>query len=128
MAQLLHKKRPTEVYPAGDPFIGAMLTVFSANLEKTFGIECFSIDTKIIIYVIETIACNVKDAQYASGLSHRGFYLRLRKLISEGFIVLRDDTSDGRKRLLMPTEKARDYRLRLLNMTTHQDGVGRGRD
>lgn len=97
------------------------LTTFSAKVEKIFGIECFSTDTRIILCVVESGACNIKDAQYTSGLSHRGFYLRLKKLVDEGFIYVREDSTDGRKRLLVPTEKAKGLRLSLINMNVADD-------
>jgi DNA-binding MarR family transcriptional regulator len=100
------------------------LTDFSLRMEKVFGVECFSMDTRIILYVVESAACNIKDAQYSSGLSHRGFYLRLKKLVDDGFILVREDSSDGRKRLLAPTEKAKGLRLSLLSMHIPDESRG----
>lgn len=97
------------------------LTVFGSRMEKVFGVECFSTDTRIILYVVENTACTVKDAQFASGLSHRGFYLRLKKLKDDGFVLLSGDSDDRRKRLLIPTEKAKGLRISLLSMAVPQD-------
>ncbi len=87
------------------------ITLLSQNsiLSKQYGISLISQDARIILYVHEHRGCAIKDAQINTELSHRGFYLKLQKLVRGGYIVAARDPADGRRRQLCVTGKGEAF-------------------
>ena len=68
------------------------------NFERHFQIGIFSKKFRIMMYVMVNPGCSLKDSQAESGLSSRGFHMKLKELIQAGLITLDDDPSDGRRK------------------------------
>lgn len=96
-------------------------TLFERNsvLSKRYGINLISQDARIILYVQAHAGCAIKDAQFNIGLSHRGFYLKLQKLVEAGYIVTARDPDDGRRRQLRVTDKGEAFVAALASPATN---------
>lgn len=68
------------------------------NFEKIFQVGILSKKFRIIRYVWENPGCDIQDARAESGLSARGFQIKLKELIEGGFLALQENTSDGRRK------------------------------
>ena len=68
------------------------------EFERHFQIGVFSKKFRIMMYVMVNPGCSLKDAQAESGLSSRGFHMKLKELIQAGLVTLDDDPFDGRRK------------------------------
>jgi len=55
---------------------------------------------RIMVYIMAMPGCSIKDAHAESGLSYRGFHMKLKEMLDSGLVVLDDDPQDGRKKRL----------------------------
>lgn len=67
-------------------------------LQRNFRLSIFSKKFRIMMYVMANPGCSIKDAQAESGLSYRGFHMKLREMIDSELITLDEDPSDGRRK------------------------------
>jgi DNA-binding MarR family transcriptional regulator len=81
--------------------------VFSEALEldkrfnEQLGITALRPEARMLITLSRTGPLSIKQAISLSGLSYRGFYLILNKMIDQGFVRIDKDTHDGRVRKLV---------------------------
>ena len=78
------------------------------NFEKIFNIGILSKKFRIIRYVWENPGCDIQDARAESGLSIRGFQIKLKELIDGGFLALEENTSDGRRKQMTVGPRGHD--------------------
>lgn len=68
--------------------------------ERNMHISILSKKFRIMMYIFAMPGCSIKDAQAESGLSYRGFHMKLKEMLDSGLVVLDEDPSDGRKKRL----------------------------
>jgi len=75
---------------------------FTLELDRYFRrahqLNILSNKFRILLYVMSSPGCSIKDAQAESGLSYRGFQMKLGELLEAKLITLDDDPSDGRRK------------------------------
>jgi DNA-binding MarR family transcriptional regulator len=74
------------------------------ELRSASGNRFLSREAHILIYVSANDFSSMKDVQLATGLSTRGFYLIVKKLVDMKWLAVCDASDDRRKRLLTLTE------------------------
>jgi DNA-binding MarR family transcriptional regulator len=74
------------------------------ELRSASGNRFLSREAHILIYVSANDFSSMKDVQLATGLSTRGFYLIVKKLMDLNWVLVCDASDDRRKRLLTLTE------------------------
>lgn len=67
-------------------------------LQKETGFEMLRPEAKILLTLQERGPLSVKEIMYLSGMSYRGFYLVLDRLIGTGLIHMEADMQDRRVR------------------------------
>lgn len=90
------------------------------QLQKTMRTPLFSRELRILLYVWKNQGCSIKDAQAESGLSQRGFYLKVREMMDNDIIVLSDGEHDRRMRSLSVGEGGMALLSRIRNFS-HDD-------
>ncbi|WP_303795223.1 hypothetical protein [Sandarakinorhabdus limnophila] len=70
------------------------------QFSEQLGINALRPEAKLLLILSETGALTVKQALSLSGLSYRGFYLLLNRLLESGFIEINGDDHDRRVRKL----------------------------
>lgn len=92
------------------------------NFEDIFYISILSKKFRILRYVWENPGCDIKNARSQSGLSSRGFQIKLKELIEGGFLSLEENASDGRRKQMAIGHRgheAREYLLALRSPDRH---------
>jgi DNA-binding MarR family transcriptional regulator len=68
------------------------------QFSEQLGINALRPEAKLLLILSETGALTIKQAHSLSGLSYRGFYLLLNRLLKNGFIEINSDEHDRRVR------------------------------
>lgn len=77
-----------------------LLLEMDVNSQRESRLGIFSKEFRIILFVIKNPGSSIKETQGVSGLSPRGFYLKLREMTESGIIEIVEDKVDRRIRRL----------------------------
>jgi DNA-binding MarR family transcriptional regulator len=100
---LRFRRRELESSPVQE----AVNSVFSEALEldkrfnEQLGITALRPEARMLITLSRMGPLSIKQAISLSGLSYRGFYLVLNKMLEQGFVRIDKDLHDGRVRKLV---------------------------
>jgi DNA-binding MarR family transcriptional regulator len=79
------------------------------DLERHFveslGMTALRPEAKLLLILSEAGSLTIKQAISLSGLSYRGFYLLLNRLLAQGLIEINDDDEDRRVRKMSLSRK-----------------------
>ncbi|WP_369026718.1 hypothetical protein [Qipengyuania sp. RANM35] len=81
------------------PDLCSEVSQLSTELEKV-GVDLFTVDGKIIFYLMNNGSSRIKEIMLATGSSYRGFYLALERLKNKKLIDSEVDPVDRRARVI----------------------------
>jgi DNA-binding MarR family transcriptional regulator len=93
------------------------------DFQRYFQLSIFSKKFRIMMYVMSNPGCSIKYAQAESGLSYRGFHMKLKEMLDAQLITLDDDPADGRRKRMNIGPEGRMAQQRFLDANAGDGSV-----
>lgn len=68
------------------------------HFRRTYRLNILSIKFRLLMHVMSNPGYSIKDVHAESGLSYRGFHMKLREMLEAKLLILDDDPFDGRRK------------------------------
>ena len=68
------------------------------QLSEQLGVNVLRPEAKLLLILTQAGTLTIKQALSLSGLSYRGFYLLINRLLAQGLVEINGDENDGRVR------------------------------